>query len=150
MCGPNMQFLYIVRGHYYIHSLYSLIVFVPAQYPYRCVQIVLRLYHSPAEVLAGFDVDAPCVMYDGNRVMANPRAIVAFMRQCNTIDITRRSPSYEIRLIKYAERGFEILVPDLRRNDVDPTVRTHRHEILKYPDLFLFRYLKGLLILLKV
>lgn len=36
-----------------------------AQYPYRPIQIVLRLYQSPAEILAGFDVDAPCVAYDG-------------------------------------------------------------------------------------
>lgn len=84
---------------------------------------MLRLYHSPAEILAGFDVDAPCVAYDGARVLANPRAAAALMRQANTVDMTRRSPSYEIRLSKYAARGFEIFVPDLRRADVDPTVR---------------------------
>lgn len=44
------------------------------------------------------------------------------MRQANTVDMSRRSPSYEIRLSKYASRGFEIYVPDLRRNDIDPTV----------------------------
>jgi len=33
---------------------------IHSQYPYRCIQIVLRLYQSPAEILAGFDVDAPC------------------------------------------------------------------------------------------
>lgn len=74
--------------------------------------------------MAGFDVDAPCCAYDGNRVWANPRSIVAMMRQCNTVDINRRSPSYEVRLAKYASRGFEIFVPELNRKDVDPTVRT--------------------------
>jgi hypothetical protein len=83
---------------------------------------VLRLYSSPAEILAGFDIDAPCCAYDGNRVWMNPRAIVANMRQCNTVDMTRRSPSYEIRLAKYAARNFEVYVPNLRRLDVDPTV----------------------------
>ena len=39
-----------------------------AQYPYRSVQIVLRVYSSPAEVLAGFDVDVACCAYDGDRV----------------------------------------------------------------------------------
>ena len=98
-----------------------------AQYPYRTIQIILRLYHSPAEILAGFDVDSACVAYDGSRVLANPRAVIAMMRQANTIDITRRSPSYEVRLAKYASRGFEIYVPDLRRADIDPTVRVqHR------------------------
>ncbi|PFH47159.1 hypothetical protein AMATHDRAFT_7033 [Amanita thiersii Skay4041] len=84
-----------------------------SQYPYRSIQIVLRLYKSPAEILAGFDIDAPCCAYDGERVWANPRAIIAMMRQCNTIDVTRRSPSYEVRLSKYAKRGFEVYVPTL-------------------------------------
>ncbi|KAI0059307.1 ankyrin [Artomyces pyxidatus] len=97
-------------------------VSIHSQYPYRCVQIVLRLYKSPAEILAGFDVDAPCCAYDGTRVWANPRAIVAIMRQANTVDMTRRSPSYEVRLAKYASRGFEVYIPALKREDVDPTI----------------------------
>ncbi|EED80254.1 predicted protein [Postia placenta Mad-698-R] len=91
-------------------------------YPYRAVQIVLRLYRSPAEILAGFDVDASCCAYDGRRVWASPRAIVAMMRQCNTVDMTRRSPSYEVRLAKYSSRHFEVYVPTFRRDDVDPTI----------------------------
>ncbi|KAJ6544391.1 hypothetical protein B0H19DRAFT_1170529 [Mycena capillaripes] len=97
-------------------------VSIYSQYPYRSVQIVLRLYSSPAEILAGFDIDAPCCAYDGDRVYANPRAIVAMMRQCNTVDMTRRSPSYEIRLAKYSTRAFEVYVPSLSRADIDPTI----------------------------
>ncbi|KAF8959387.1 hypothetical protein BDZ97DRAFT_1705185 [Flammula alnicola] len=97
-------------------------VSIHSQYPYRSVQIVLRLYQSPAEILAGFDIDAPCCAYDGDRVWANPRAIVAMMRQCNTVDVTRRSPSYEIRLAKYSQRAFEVYVPTLKRAEVDPTI----------------------------
>ncbi|PFH47157.1 hypothetical protein AMATHDRAFT_68340 [Amanita thiersii Skay4041] len=93
-----------------------------SQYPYRSIQIVLRLYKSPAEILAGFDIDAPCCAYDGEHIWSNPRAIVAMMRQSNTVDVTRRSPSYEIRLSKYAKRGFEVYVPTLMRSDVDPTI----------------------------
>ena len=93
-----------------------------AQYPYRSIQIVLRLYHSPAEILAGFDVDAACVAYDGQRVLANPRSLIALMRQANTVDMSRRSPSYEVRLAKYAARGFEVYIPNLSRSDLDPTV----------------------------
>ena len=99
---------------------------VSAQYPYRSIQIVLRLYSSPAEVLAGFDVDAPCCVYDGDRVWANPRAIVSMMRQSNTVDMTRRSPSYEVRLAKYSSRGFEVYIPGLKRDEIDPTVRPVR------------------------
>ncbi|KAJ4472019.1 ankyrin repeat protein [Lentinula aciculospora] len=97
-------------------------VSIHSQYPYRAVQIVLRLYKSPAEILAGFDIDAPCCAYDGSHVWANPRAITALMRQCNTVDVTRRSPSYEVRLTKYSSRAFEIYVPNLSRADVDPTI----------------------------
>ncbi len=49
------------------------------------------------------------------------------MRQCNTTDVTRRSPSYEVRLSKYAKRGFEVYVPSLVRADVDPTVSLLSH-----------------------
>ncbi|KAF9460934.1 hypothetical protein BDZ94DRAFT_1264751 [Collybia nuda] len=95
---------------------------IHSQYPYRSVQIVLRLYQSPAEIMAGFDIDAPCCFYNGERVYANPRAIVAMMRQCNTVDMTRRSPSYEVRLAKYSGRGFEVYVPTLERGNIDPTI----------------------------
>jgi hypothetical protein len=44
------------------------------------------------------------------------------MRQCNSVDMTRRSPSYEVRLAKYAERCYEVYVPTLNREKVDPTV----------------------------
>ncbi|KAI9451558.1 hypothetical protein BJY52DRAFT_1297200 [Lactarius psammicola] len=97
-------------------------VSINSQYPYRSVQIVLRLYSSPAEVLAGFDVDAPCCAYDGDRVWANPRAIISMMRQSNTVDMTRRSPSYEVRLAKYSTRGFEVYIPGLKRDEIDPTI----------------------------
>ncbi|KAJ7635860.1 hypothetical protein B0H17DRAFT_1217253 [Mycena rosella] len=97
-------------------------VSIHSQFPYRTIQIILRQYTSPAEILAGFDIDAGCCLYDGSRVYASPRAIIAMMRQCNTIDETRRSSSYEIRLSKYAARGFEVYYPSLRRDDVDPTI----------------------------
>ncbi|KXN88341.1 hypothetical protein AN958_07486 [Leucoagaricus sp. SymC.cos] len=106
---------------------------IHSQYPYRSVQIVLRLYQSPAEVLAGFDIDAPCCAYDGEHVWANPRALTAMIRQCNTADMTRRSPSYEVRLTKYAKRGFEVYVPNLKRQDIDPTI--YERSIIKIEGL---------------
>ena len=47
---------------------------------------------------------------------------MAMMRQCNTVDVTRRSPSYEVRLAKYSGRAFEVYVPALKREEIDPTV----------------------------
>ncbi|KIM36499.1 hypothetical protein M413DRAFT_31553 [Hebeloma cylindrosporum] len=88
-------------------------------FPARPVQIVLRLYHSPAEILAGFDIDAVCCAFDGTHVWMNPRSLSAFVRHANTVDMTRRSASYEVRLAKYAHRGFEVLFSDLRRDEID-------------------------------
>ena len=97
------------------------------QYPYRPVQIIAKLYKSPAEILMTFDVDSACFAYDGNRVFALPRALVALVRQANTIDLYHRSTSYEIRLAKYAARGFEVYIPDLCREKINPLILERGH-----------------------
>ncbi|RIA90033.1 hypothetical protein C1645_661896, partial [Glomus cerebriforme] len=105
-------------------------VTILSQYPYRHIQIVLRLYNSPSEILTGFDVDCCSVGFDGENVWALPRAHQAIIKQRNIIDLTRRSPSYEMRLAKYAERGFEIKVPLLERSRIDPTIYERNFEEL--------------------
>lgn len=95
---------------------------IASQYPVRHIQIVLRIYKSISEILTGFDVDCSCVAYDGKQVYASPRALAAFLLQRNTLDLTRRSPSYESRLSKYSHRGFEVHWPLLERSRVDPTI----------------------------
>ncbi|RMZ83060.1 hypothetical protein DV738_g1336, partial [Chaetothyriales sp. CBS 135597] len=95
---------------------------IVSEYPTRHIQIVLRLYKTKSEILTGFDVDCACVAYDGKQVWASPRALTAFMTQVNTIDLTRRSPSYENRLAKYSHRGFEVFWPALDRSRIDPTI----------------------------
>ncbi|PPQ93375.1 hypothetical protein CVT25_007084 [Psilocybe cyanescens] len=37
--------------------------------------------------------------------------------------MTRRSPSYQVRLAKYSQRSFGIYVPTLERSKIGPTVR---------------------------
>jgi len=86
------------------------------------VQIVLRIYKSISEILTGFDVDCSCAAFDGKQVWASPRAVAAYMTQVNTVDLTRRSPSYENRLSKYRHRGFEVQWPNLDRSRIDPTI----------------------------
>jgi hypothetical protein len=112
------------------------------------VQVVLRLYRTISEIAVGFDVDSSCCLYDGkyarfpflyilpqlmiligHRVYLSPRAIIALMTRCNMVDLTRRSLSYEARLIKYRSRGFEIEVPWLERSKIDPRVKLHPYLI---------------------
>lgn len=95
---------------------------IVSQFPYRHIQIILRLYSSPAEILMGFDVDSCSMGFDGSQVYMTPRCHQALVRQMNTVDMTRRSPTYEMRLAKYADRGFEVEVPSLNRDRIDPMI----------------------------
>ncbi|MDP2435881.1 MAG: WGR domain-containing protein [archaeon] len=83
------------------------------------VQIILRLYSCPTEVLVGFDIDSCCFGFDGTRTYCLPRAARALKYHINVVDVTRRSLSYEHRLWKYAKRGFRIACPGLDRARVD-------------------------------
>ena len=75
------------------------------------IQIIKREYLSKYHVLAGFDIDASCCLYDGINCLLSPRGVCAFKTGINVVDLTRRSPSYEHRLHKYVSRGFSICIP---------------------------------------
>ena len=86
------------------------------------MQIILRLYASPAEVLLGFDVDCCCIGYDGSNVWALPRCLRALRHQVNVVNALHAWPnraSYEFRLVKYASRGFSIAVPGLQKLEIN-------------------------------
>lgn len=102
-----------------------------SEFPYRHIQIVLRLYKSPAEILMGFDVDACSVGFDGDKVWMTPRCHRAMTHQYNVVDMSRRSPSYEMRLAKYGERGFAVLLPSLDRKKIDPQLFERRFDQLQ-------------------
>lgn len=87
-------------------------------YPFRPVQIILRQYQTPAEVLLGFDIDSCTVGYDGNDVYAMDRFKRSMTKFYNLVNLYRRSTIYESRLFKYSLRGFAVIVPYLRMNDV--------------------------------
>lgn len=109
-----------------------------ALYPCRPIHVHLNIYVSPADLLARCDIDCSCCIYNGmfvhgtppldniptalkrvgETVYINPRGLVAFMRQTNTVDLSLWTPSYEVRLAKYAVRGFEVHVPFLDREKV--------------------------------
>ena len=66
--------------------------------------VCCRAVWSP-EILMGFDVDSCAMGFDGTRAWVAGRAHNAVTSQVNLVDLTRRSPSYEMRLAKYAKRG---------------------------------------------
>ncbi|KAI1636450.1 hypothetical protein F4809DRAFT_650578 [Biscogniauxia mediterranea] len=94
------------------------ITLISPKYPFRHVQIILRLYRSISEILTGFDVDCACVAFDGNQVYSNPRGITAIATRTNTIDLSHRSPSYENCLWKYRNHNFEVYWDSLDRSRI--------------------------------
>ncbi|KAJ3121113.1 Protein mono-ADP-ribosyltransferase parp4 [Nowakowskiella sp. JEL0407] len=93
-----------------IRNIRSLVII--SEYPGRQIQIVFRLYRSPAEILMGFDIDSCCFGFDGDTVWALPRGLRAITRRYNVVNMTRRSASYEYRLFKYSRRGFAVAIPE--------------------------------------
>ena len=86
---------------------------------YRPSQIITRLYASRDDILNGFDIDCCCCGFDGEHALITPRAIAAITTRVNTVDLDIRGESYELRLLKYVERGFAIGVPRLVRAEID-------------------------------
>ena len=68
----------------------------------------------------GFDVDACCCGFDGNRAWVLPRTRRSIVKEFNLVDMSRRSLTYETRLYKYSQRGFAVAVPGFDRALVDP------------------------------
>jgi hypothetical protein len=107
------------------------------------IQVVLRLYESPVEVLLGFDCDCCCCAYDGSTVWITQRCLHALRSGLNILNPLHawpNKPSYEFRLAKYAYRGFSVAVPGLDQKRVD-------YEGIRRMNL---RKLKGLARLLKI
>lgn len=83
------------------------------------IQVILRLYQTPSEVIHGFDVDSCCLGFDGENIWMTHRAHFALKNGYNTVNFGRLSPSYEMRLVKYGTRGMAVRIPNFSRNKID-------------------------------
>ncbi len=77
------------------------------------VQIILRLYKNISEILYGFDLGSSAVGYDGKDVYFTELGKFAYELFANIVDPSRRSTTYELRLNKYFNRGFHIILPNM-------------------------------------
>lgn len=76
------------------------------------VQVILRLYRSPAEIILGFDVDCCCILTTLNgETYATERGCYALSNAYNVVNFDRLSPSYEYRIGKYNKRCFATWIP---------------------------------------
>ncbi len=77
------------------------------------IQLIFRLYKTISEILHGFDLGSSAVGYDGTDVYFTSLGKFCHEYSCNIIDTSRRSTTYEYRLNKYFDRGFNIVLPKL-------------------------------------
>ena len=77
------------------------------------IQIILRIYESISQILHGFDIGACAIGYDGKNVYFTELSKFSYENLSIIIDPSRRSTTYEKRLIKYYNRGFHIILPYL-------------------------------------
>ena len=88
------------------------------------VQLILKRYESIAVLLSSFDIDASCFAFDGVEVVCNRRGLRSWLTQHNTIDVTRQSPTYVRRLLKYHQKyGFGIVDPGFIPSRVNLAVK---------------------------
>ena len=104
------------------------------------IQIIFRIYLNISEILHGFDIGASAVGFDGTNVYFTSLSRFSYENQCNILDLTRRSTSYEYRLKKYFDQGFSIVLPDLDVSKLPcKNHRFNRDEICELP-YFTFAY----------
>ncbi|MCJ1367624.1 hypothetical protein MMC16_006758 [Acarospora aff. strigata] len=96
-----------------------------ADYPNRRIQIVLKLVRSPTQVLLNFDLDACALGFDGKEVLMLPRCARAIETGYSTFTMDLiwghhlgdRRATQEIRVFKYADRGFGLrILPSYARS----------------------------------
>lgn len=80
------------------------------------IQFILRIYNHPSEILHGFDIGSAAVGFDGKDVYFTSLSKFANEFNANIIDTTRRSTTYEARLLKYVNRNCSIILPNLNFN----------------------------------
>lgn len=78
-------------------------------------QIILRLYKYIHEIIHGFDIDSSCVLYDGNKIWCTGRFMLSMLTGYNQVNFDLLSPSYEYRLIKYANKGMRVFIKNFDR-----------------------------------
>ncbi|KAE8221644.1 hypothetical protein CF319_g5023 [Tilletia indica] len=83
------------------------------------IQIILRLYDNPAEILANFDLDPCAVGFSGCEVWIEPRAVRAIHTGLSVLTEKLLKTTTLRRIMKYASRGYGLVLRP-REQDDDP------------------------------
>ena len=78
------------------------------------IQVILRSYSSISAILHAFDVPSCCVAYDGRTTFLTTLGAYAQAFRVNIVHPAYRSTTYEARLLKYFDKGYALVLPNLR------------------------------------
>ena len=105
---------YIVKRNEFVSSIYIFYDDVLlVEY-----QLIHRIYPDISSIIGGFDIGACMLAYDGHEIYATPLGAWSLRNRSIIVDTKRRSTSYEHRLVKYFKRGFRIIFPGLKNEDI--------------------------------
>jgi len=85
-------------------------------------QLIHRIYPSIDSILGGFDLSSSMVAYDGNELVTTPLGYWSLENRAIIVDLTRRSTSFEHRLLKYYRLNFTIIFPGLSKLTIDEEI----------------------------
>jgi hypothetical protein len=91
-----------------------------------CYQFVLRIYPSLDSIIGGFDLGSCMIAFDGETTYTTYLGAWCIYKKCNIVDTTRRSLSFDRRLIKYQDMGFAIVMPGLSTDLLKPITGKER------------------------
>lgn len=88
----------------------------------RAYQIIHRVYPSKCAIIGGFDL-APCmILYDGSEILMTPFCLFSLASGLLIPDVSRRSTSFDLRIAKYTNLGFRLLLPCATEDEIIKTV----------------------------
>ena len=97
------------------------------------IQVILRLYNTKSEILHGFDLGSSAVGYDGTNVLFTSLSKFSYENRVNVFDHTRRSTTYEQRLVKYLDHGFDMVLPDFNIDKLN--TKYHKYNLKEVCEL---------------
>jgi ankyrin repeat protein len=90
-----------------------------SKFPFKNIKIKLKLYKSPAEIILFEPIDCCCMCYNGIDVYMSPRGHYSLISMINMVGLEVNN---EYELYKFYKKGFDILIPELDYNVLNPLI----------------------------
>lgn len=108
----------IVGGHPYITG--NAYTYVDNHFDNNLsVQVILRLYNTPSEIVHGFDIQASKVFLAMDKGVikcyGTPSFITTMKYNAVWVDTERQSSTYALRMLKYFTKGFSVVLTGYNR-----------------------------------